>query len=752
MGVLTRALGKAGVRAILAGMLATTASAQDPFNDAPPPVDMPRLSADDLLRLEYASDPQVSPDGRHIAYVRTAMDALTDTRRGAIWVVDVDTAEQQPLVTEEGPVSTPRWSPDGDRLLYAAQGEHGATLRVRYLDSGASFTLAHFPAAPQTPVWSPNGQHIAFAMFVADTPPHLTHAPPPPSGASWAKPVEVIDQLPFRLDRLGYVKAGKTHIHIVPAEGGAVRALTQGPVNHTQPVWLDEDTLVAEADAGADIVAMPFESDLVAIDVLDGAITRLTARVGPDFAPQVSPDGRRIAYLGYDDEIVAYQQTDLYVMNADGSDARLLTGDFDRTIMAARWRPDGQGLIIQYPDNGDVVLNSINLAGDTYELTRDVGGTVIGRPYASGTFHVGGGAAGLLRQRWAIGFTLASRDRPGEVAALVNGAGQRTLTQLNEDALGHVALARLQGISVPSPVDDAPIQAWIAIPPGVEADGTAPMILEIHGGPFAMYGPTFAAEIQRFAAEGYVTVYANPRGSTGYGEAFAQEINRAYPGHDHDDLMAVVDYLVAEGYVDPRRLFITGGSGGGTLTAWAVGKTDRFAAAASIKPVINWTTMALTADWANFFKKYWMQASPWEDREHYWRLSPLSLVGNVTTPTLLMVGAEDWRTPAWEAEQFYTALRLQGVETALVRAPGASHFIAARPSQMIAKIDNILGWFARYDPGPDTSGGTVPNGVAPRSPGNADDAPAEDAGADAAPTAPDTNAPDPALEDQTADE
>ena len=224
------------------------------------------------------------------------------------------------------------------------------------------------------------------------------------------------------------------------------------------------------------------------------------------------------------------------------------------------------------------------------------------------------------------------------------------------------------------------------------------MLLEIHGGPFAMYGPFFATEIQRYAAEGYVTVYVNPRGSTGYGEEFAQLIDKAYPGNDHEDLMSVVDELVEKEYVDDKRLFITGGSGGGVLTAWALGKKNRFAAAATIKPVINWTSMALAADISRFVSRHWLGVQPWEDPDLYWRLSPLSLVGNVKTPTLVMVGEEDWRTPAWEAEQFYSALKVQKVDSALIRIPGASHSIASRPSRLIAKVDNILAWFAKYDP------------------------------------------------------
>jgi acylaminoacyl-peptidase len=272
------------------------------------------------------------------------------------------------------------------------------------------------------------------------------------------------------------------------------------------------------------------------------------------------------------------------------------------------------------------------------------------------------------------------------------------LTALNEDVLPHLDMAPIEEFKVNSSHDGREIEAWVALPPGFTADGSFPLILEIHGGPFAMYGPTFAAEIQRYAAEGYVTVYANPRGSTGYGEEFAQLIDLAYPGNDYHDLMSVVDALIERNYVSPERLFVTGGSGGGILTAWIVGNTDRFAAAASVKPVINWTTMALAGDIGAFVARHWMRANPWEDRELYWRLSPLSLVGNVTTPTMVMVGEEDWRTPTWESEQFYGALKLRGVDTALVRVPGAPHYIAARPSRLIAKTDNIMGWFKKYDP------------------------------------------------------
>ena len=209
----------------------------------------------------------------------------------------------------------------------------------------------------------------------------------------------------------------------------------------------------------------------------------------------------------------------------------------------------------------------------------------------------------------------------------------------------------------------------------------------------------FSSELQRYAAEGYVTIWSNPRGSTGYGEDFAHAIDRAYPGNDYDDLMSLVDELVARKYVSEERLFVTGGSGGGILTAWIVTKTDRFAAAASIKPVINWMTMALAADIAQYVRRHWIREDPWTNPEAFLKFSPIRYVDKVVTPTLMMVGEEDFRTPAWEAEQFYTGLKMNGVDTALIRIPGASHDIATgRPSRLIALTDNIMGWFAKYDP------------------------------------------------------
>ncbi|WDI30930.1 S9 family peptidase [Hyphococcus flavus] len=647
-----------------------------------------RFTAERVFDLEYANDPQISPDGRTIVYARTYMDRMTDRMTGEIWSVDTRSGDHRPLIDGKGSISSPRWSPSGDRMLYLGAEDGKLQLRVRYTDTGESFSLAQLDQAPGAPRWSPDGEWIAFAMFTPTDPPSFAKPPKAPEGAKWNEPVRVFDDMPFRFNGAGYLKDGASQVYVVPAEGGTPRQITDSENGYSNPAWLGNDTLLVVGNDDPDASLDPIESDIFKVSLDDLTMVKLTSRDGPDHSPQVSPNGRRIAYRGYDDELKSYQQTDLYVMNIDGSNVSNLTADYDRSIDSFAW--SGNSLVAQVENNGDLNLVSVSLGGNVSTLARDVGGTSYGRPYASGSFSVAANSG-------AIAYTAASPDRPAEVAYLRGGRSQ-IMTSLNDDVLPYLDMATIEEIKVKSSHDGREIEAWIALPPGFKADGSYPMILEIHGGPYAEYGPFFSAEIQRYAAEGYVTVYANPRGSTGYGEEFALLIDLAYPGNDYDDLMSVVDEVVAKNYVDPERLFVTGGSGGGILTAWIVGKTDRFAAAVSAKPVINWMTMALAADIGALVKRHWIRADPWEDPDAYWERSPLSIAGNITTPTMMMVGEEDWRTPTWEAEQFYTLLKLRKIDTALVRVPSSPHLIAGRPSRLIAKTDNIMGWFAKYDP------------------------------------------------------
>jgi acylaminoacyl-peptidase len=517
--------------------------------------------------------------------------------------------------------------------------------------------------------------------------------PEAPKGAKWADPPKLIDRMVFRADGEGYLPNVFSQLFVIGADGGAVRQLTHGDYDHqgTPAFTADGNSVLITANRRADADYEPLDTEIYRVDMSDDSIHALTDRRGPDHHPVVSPDGKHIAYLGFDDKRLGYQATQLYVMDSDGSHSRSLTPALDRDAADPHWAGDSRQLLFQYDDRGSIKIASIDLAGKMRILADDVGGNDITRPYSGGSFSVAGGPS----QRFA--YTNAAPLAPAALATGTSPHDIVTLTALSEPLFQERTLGALEEISFDSSVDHRRIQGWIVKPPGFDAARKYPLLLEIHGGPFAMYGPSFAAEIQLYAAAGYVVLYLNPRGSTGYGEEFADLIHHDYPDNDYGDLMSGVDAVLARGYVYPQRLFVTGGSGGGVLTAWIVGHTDRFRAAVVVKPVINWASFVLTADMTNYFYRYWFEGFPWDDVQSYWKRSPLAYVGNVHTPTMLMTGEADYRTPSTEAEQFYEALKLRKVDTALVRVPNASHDISARPSLLVAKVAYVLAWLKSHD-------------------------------------------------------
>jgi len=649
-----------------------------------------RLHSIDVFQLEYTDDVQISPDGKSIVYVRVSHDIMTDRARRNLWIVNADGTGNRPLRSEAKNFSSPRWSPDGTRLAYVSAAEGSPQLYVRWIDSGQTALLTNLQEGPGAIAWSPDGKSIAFTQLVPVKKPPLATPPEKPEGAQWAPPVKVIDSVVYRADGAGYLEAGFQHVFVVSAEGGTPRQLTEGEFNDDGPLSFTPDSkrIVFSANRAADWERDPQESEVFTVDIATRKLTQLTTRDGPDNSPVVSPDGRKIAYLGFDDRLQGYQITHLYVMDIDGKNSRVVTGGFDLDVADVQWSGDSRSVYFSYDERGVRKLGNVTLDGKVRSLAEGLGGTDLGRPYTSGSFSVS--------RNGRAAFPHNSTTRPADVAIASGSGAPRVLTTLNDDLLGNKVLGQVKELTWKSSKDQREIQGWVITPPDFDASKKYPLVLEIHGGPFAAYGPNFTTEMQLFAAAGYIVLYANPRGSTSYGEAFGNLIHHAYPGDDYDDLMSGVDAVIAQGHVDTDNLFVTGGSGGGVLTAWIVGKTDRFRAAVVAKPVINWASFVLTADANNFFYRYWFGAQPWEQPDQYWKRSPLSLVGNVKTPTMLLTGESDYRTPITESEQFYQALKLRNVDTAMVRIPEASHGMTARPSNLIAKVDNILAWFEKY--------------------------------------------------------
>lgn len=646
----------------------------------------------DVFELQFVGNPKISPDGENIVYVRHQFDIMTDKRYTNLWQINFDGTAHRPLTSGKNSYGTPVWSPDGTKLAYTSTEEGSNQIFIYWLDSGDAASVTNVQQSPGNLRWSPDGSQLLFSMRIPAEKPVIGTVPSPPQGAEWAKPATVINHVQYKSDgRSGILEEGYTHLFVMSAEGGAARQLTTGNFNHHAATWAPEgESILFTADYTGEADLNPNNAQIYEMNIETGEKTELTDKRGPHNSPIISPDGETIAYTGYEDEYVGYQLTDIYLMNRDGSNLRVLTDELTTDPSNMTWASDSESIFFQTSVEGESILANINMNGEIVTVATELASTSIGRPYNSGSYSVA--------ENGRFAFPMGSPTRPAELAVgqFPTRMANHPITNLNEEFLKSKRLGATREFWVDSSVDDFKVHGWIITPPDFDPDEKYPLILEIHGGPYSSYGPSFTPELQLMASKGYVVVYTNPRGSTSYGEEFAAYINRNYPSEDYNDMMDAVDHVVSEGYIDEDRLYITGGSGGGVLTAWTVGKTDRFAAAVVAKPVINWYSFALTADSYPFFTKYWLPGMPWENPLEYHELSPISLVGNVTTPTMLLTGEDDYRTPMSESEQYYQALKLQEVESAMVRIPDVSHGIVSRPSNLIRKVAHILGWFEIY--------------------------------------------------------
>jgi dipeptidyl aminopeptidase/acylaminoacyl peptidase len=645
------------------------------------------LTTEHYLDWERVHDAQISPDGSRIVYTREHVNKVEDKWESEIWMLKSDGSEHRFFVKG----SNARWSHDGKRLLYVAEGEpKGSQVFVRWVDAdGPATQVTHVMETPRNVRWSPDGKLIAFSMFVPEQEKWAISMPSEPKGAKWTPPPRAVSSLHYRQDRVGFLEDGYTHLFVVPADGGTPRQLTMGKWSvgagelraaATLGWTPDSASIVFDGNRDSDADLKYQLSQLYVVDVKTGAIRDLVSKPGSWGDPSVSPDGRLVAFTGYEPSGRTHTVSDLFVVPVGGGTMRKITGSYDRNPNNLVWAPDGSGVYFDADDRGSRNVQFASINGGVKAVTT--GAHVLTFDSASSDLTAAG--------------TLSDTDHPQDIVRVSLGQPAKIakLTDVNGDVLTGKQLAKVEEVWYTS-TGNTKVQGWIVKPPSFEAAKKYPLILEIHGGPFSMYNVSFNWMFQNFAANDFVVLYTNPRGSTGYGSDFSNGIDHNYPGPDYDDLMAGVDTVVAKGYIDTTRMYVSGCSGGGVLSSWVIGKTDRFAAAAVRCPVIDWISMAGHTDIPlftySFFKKPF-----WEDPTDWLAHSSLMTVGKVTTPTLLMTGILDRRTPMPQTEEYYAALKVKGVPTKLLQFNDEYHGTGSKPSNYIRTQLYMMSWFNRY--------------------------------------------------------
>ena len=639
-----------------------------------------KLSLDHYKNYEWTSNPTLSPNGEQILYSRSWINLIDDKRETDLWIMNKNGSTNRFFLNG----SNGKWSPDGSKIAFIKKGEpNGTQIFIKYLGvEGEPTQITKLEKSPSSMEWSPDGKFIAFLMHVSsEAALDPIGVPERPKGATWTKGPQVIDQVDYSQDRVGFLERGFRQIFVVPSEGGTARQITFGEFDDISGgiSWLkDSESIVFSSYQKEDAEYARGQSNLYSVNINNLNLIELTSREGTESSPTVSPDGSKIAFVGSTWTKNFYHDRKMYVMDISGSNLRCITESLDQTPSPGVWGKNSSGVYFNVREFGQSNVYHADIKGKVKKITN-------GNHMLTMNDLVGSDAVAT----WTdpsnpsdiISFSI---DKPNKI---------NRLTDVNKDIFYNVEFGEVEEITYKS-VDEKYVQGWIVKPPNFDSNKKYPLVLRIHGGPHSMYHVGFNYNFQLHAAQDQVVLYTNPRGSTGYGYDFANAIQNAYPGNDYDDIMYGVDEVISRGYIDEDRMYVYGGSGGGVLTSWIVGKTDRFAAASVNYPVTNWFSFVGTTDgatWYYNFKNY-----PWEDPSEHIKRSPLMYVANVKTPTMLMCGEEDLRTPISQTEEYYQALKMNKVPTVMIRFKDEYHGTSSKPSNFLRTHGYINAWFDKH--------------------------------------------------------
>lgn len=647
------------------------------------------MNFDDLIAMKRVADAQLSPDGSRVAYVVNVISKEANKGKRSIQTVPTAGGAPQPLITSNGNDDTPRWSPDGVRLAFLSTREGAPQLYVANADGSNARKITSVPEGVSDFIWSPDGRMFAFVTDVYPECKDLACTAEKSQAAEQSKVKAVIaDHLLFR--HWNEFKRGKrSHLFVISSEGGEPRDLTPGDYD-VPPFSLGDPTAFAFAPDATEICfarntdkveAISTNNDLFTVSVAGGEAKRITGgNPGSDTTPRYSPDGKFIAYRsqqrnGYESDRFRLMLYD----RASGSSRELSTG-FDRWVEDLTWLPNGSGLILTGQDRGRDALWLAPVNGDKFRrLTNEDSN----------------GGVTIAKDGKVMAFTRQSMTMPAEVfTARTDGSDVAQLTRVNAELLAQLDLSKPEDFEYTGALKTK-IHGFIVKPPHFDKAKKYPMILLIHGGPQGAWldAWSYRWNPEMFAARGYVTVMINPHGSTGYGQAFTEQISGNWGGAVYDDLMKGVDYVIAQGYVDANRLGAAGGSYGGYMINWMLGHTDRFKAFVSHAGIFNATSMYATEEL--WFQEWEFKGTPWDNPQLYQKWSPHLYAKYFKTPTLVIHGELDYRVPVGEGLQLFQTLQRRGVPSKLLYFPDEGHWIL-KPQNSELWYKTVLDWFDQW--------------------------------------------------------